>query len=279
MNDIEYKISPPRRLAFVDWSELWRYKDLFWVLAWRDITVRYKQTLLGTAWALIQPFVTMVVFTFVFNRVAGITSGDGTPYPIFLYSGLLFWQYFSSTVSGTSGSMVSNAPLIQKTYFPRLIIPASCAVTGLADFVIASMILVGMMIYYGFRPHLAGILILPILLVCTVMTALGMGLFLAALNVRYRDTRHAVPFFVQIMMYLTPVVYPVSMLKSHAWAKELMLWINPMSGVITSARAGITGKAPIDAHMLAISLLASAVLLCAGVCYFTSAEKNFADIL
>lgn len=279
MNDIEYKISPPKRFSFIDWSEMWRYKDLFWVLAWRDISVRYKQTLLGAAWALIQPFVTMVVFTFVFNRVAGITSGDGTPYPIFLYSGLLFWQYFSSTLSGTSGSMVSNAPLIQKTYFPRLIIPAASAITGLADFAIASMILIGMMIYYGFRPHLSGILILPILLACAVMTALGLGLFLAALNVRYRDTRHAVPFFVQIMMYLTPVVYPVSMLKSHAWAKEVMLWVNPMSGVITSARAGITGQAPIDMHTLMISLLASAVLLWIGICYFTSAERSFADIL
>lgn len=275
----EYVISPPKRFLSVDWKELWRYRDLFVVLAWRDVAVRYKQTALGVLWAVLPSLVTMVVFTFVFNGMAKIESGDGTPYPIFLYVGLLFWQYYSNTLANAAHSTVLNAGLIQKIYFPRLIIPASAAVTGLVDLVIAGVILAGMMIYYGFRPQLIGALILPVLLLCTVLVAMGMGLFATAVNVKYRDVRYAVPFLIQTTMYVTPVIYPVTMLDGHPVIKTLMLWLNPISGVITNARSGILGRSPVDWQMLGISLAMSSVIFLLGLCYFRNAERYFADIV
>lgn len=278
-NAAEYIISPPKRFLSIDWAELWRYRDLFVVLAWRDITVRYKQTALGALWALFQPFVTMVVFTFVFNGVAKIESGDGTPYPIFLYVGLLLWQYFSNTLTNASNSMVQNAGLIQKTYFPRLIIPATAATTGLVDMAIASVVLAGMMVYYGFRPHLMGLLVLPILLVCAVLASMGAGLLAAALNVKYRDVRFAIPFIVQTMMFVTPVFYPDTMLSKHSLAKTLMLWLNPMSGIIANARASVLGNSAVDWQTIGISALVSAALFAIGICYFRNTERYFADIV
>jgi lipopolysaccharide transport system permease protein len=247
------------------------------VLAWRDISVRYKQTVLGILWAIFQPFMTMIVFTFIFNRMASITSGDGTPYPIFLYVGLLLWQYFSGTLTNASNSMISNASLIQKVYFPRLIVPATTAITGLVDFAFSSIVLIGMMIYYKFIPQLNGILILPVLLGCTILCALGIGLLLASLNIKYRDIRYALPFFIQIMMYVTPVIYPVNMLDKYPQAKEIMLWLNPISGIITNARASLLGQGVIDYNILKISLLTSVVYFIIGLYYFRNTEKYFAD--
>jgi lipopolysaccharide transport system permease protein len=275
----EFTITPPKRFLSVNWKELWRFRDLFLVLAWRDISVRYKQTALGVLWAILQPVVTMIVFTFIFNRMAKIESGDGTPYPIFLYVGLLLWQYFSSTLTNASGSMVSSANLISKIYFPRLIIPATAAVTGLVDLAIASVILIGMMLYYGFVPQIIGILILPLLLLSTVLSALGAGLFLAAINVKYRDVRYALPFFIQIMMYVTPVIYPVKMLDKFPLIKTLMLWLNPISGVITNARAGILGQGAVDWQIMVISLMMSLLFFLFGLYYFRNTEHYFADIV
>ena len=275
----EFVIAPPKRWLSINWQELWRYRDLFLVLAWRDISVRYKQTALGVLWAIFQPFVTMIVFTFIFNRMASITSGDNTPYPIFLYVGLLLWQYYSGTLTNASNSMISNASLIQKVYFPRLIVPATSATTGLIDLAISALILVGMMIYYGVMPHLIGILILPVLLACAVLSALGMGLLLASLNIKYRDVRFALPFFIQIMMYVTPVIYPVKMLDNYPVVKGLMLWLNPISGVITNARAGLLGQGNVDFGVMGISLLMSVVYFIGGLYYFRSTERYFADIV
>jgi lipopolysaccharide transport system permease protein len=258
---------------------LWRYRDLFLVLAWRDVAVRYKQTALGIAWAIFQPFVTMIVFTFIFNRMANITSGDATPYPVFLYVGLLFWQYYSGTLTNAGNSMIGNASLIQKVYFPRLIVPATAATTGLIDLAISAVILVCMMIYYGVAPHLVGILILPALLGCAVLSALGMGLLLASLNVKYRDVRFALPFFIQIMLYVTPVIYPVKMLDNYPVIKGLMIWLNPISGVITNARAGLLGQGAVDFGLLGISLLMSGIYFGGGLYYFRSTERYFADIV
>jgi len=274
----EFTIEPPKRFVSVNWGELWRYRDLFLVFAWRDVSVRYKQAVLGVLWAVIQPLMTMVIFTFIFNRVAKIESGDGTPYPIFLYVGLLLWQYFSGTLTNASNSMVSNAGIIQKVYFPRLIIPAAAAVTGLVDFGFAALVLVGMMIYFGFAPHLVGLLVLPLLLVIAILASLGIGMFLASVNIKYRDVRHALPFVIQIMIYVTPVIYPVSMLDSHPVIKALMLWLNPISGVISSARAGLLAGTPIDWAVLGISALMSAVYFICGLYYFRSTERYFADI-
>jgi lipopolysaccharide transport system permease protein len=278
-SDIEFKIEPPKHFLKIDWRELWRYRDLFLVFSWRDISVRYKQTILGVLWAIFQPLVTMIVFTFIFNKMAKIESGDNTPYPIFLYVGLLIWQYYSGTLTKASDSMVSNASIIQKVYFPRLIIPASTAVTGLVDMAISAVILFGMMLYYGYYPHLAGLFLLPILLGCAVLSALGLGLFCASLNIKYRDVRYALPFFIQILMYITPVIYPVKMLDKHPLVKGLMLWLNPISGVIANARASLLGNSPIDWQILGISTLMSVIIFTFGLYYFRNTERYFADIV
>jgi len=279
VSQVEYIIEPPKRLLSINWAELWRYRELFLIFSWRDIAVRYKQTALGVLWALFQPLITMVVFTFIFNRMARIESGDKTPYPIFLYVGLLFWQYYSGTLTKASDSMVSNASIIQKVYFPRLIIPASTAVTGLVDMAIAAVILAGMMVFYGYHPQVLGIVLLPVLLACAVLSAMGVGLFCASLNIKYRDVRYALPFFIQILMYVTPVIYPVKLLDRHPLARELMLWLNPISGVITNARAGLLGNAPIAWDVLGISALMSVVFFVCGLYYFRSTERYFADIV
>lgn len=211
--------------------------------------------------------------------MANINSGDNTPYPVFLYVGLLLWQYYSSTLTNASNSMISNASLIQKVYFPRLIVPATAATTGLIDLAIAAVILIGMMIYYGIMPQLIGLLLLPVLLIIAILSALGMGLLLASFNIKYRDVRFVLPFFIQILMYVTPVIYPVKMLDNYPLVKELMLWLNPISGVISNARAGLLGQGSIDFNTLGISLLMSIVYFVAGLYYFRSTERYFADIV
>ncbi len=276
---IEFVIAPPKKWLSINWPELWRYRDLFLVLAWRDISVRYKQTVLGVLWAVFQPLITMIIFTFIFNRMAKIESGDGTPYPIFLYVGQLFWLYYSGTLTNAANSMISNQQLVQKIYFPRLVLPATAATTGLVDIGISAVILIGMMVYYGFAPNLVGILILPVLLVTAILCAMGTGLYLAAINVKYRDVRYALPFFIQVMMYVTPVIYPVNMLNKYPIMKTLMIWLNPISGVITNARAGILGKSPIQWDVLGISLLMSIVFFVMGLYHFRRTERYFADIV
>lgn len=274
----EHVIAPPKRIISLDLNELWQYRDLFLVLAWRDIAVRYKQTALGVLWAVLQPAITMIIFSFIFNRMAGIESGDGTPYPVFVYVGLMFWQYFSGTLTNASNSLVLNVQLIQKTYFPRMILPAASAITGFVDFCIASVVLGVLMLYYGFNPHLKGLLILPILLLDTTLCAAGAGLLTAALNIKYRDVRHALPFFIQIMVYITPVIYPVKLLDKHPLAKLLMLWLNPMASVIANARAGLFGKTPINWDAMGISTFVSVMIFLSGLYYFRHTEHYFADI-
>lgn len=275
----EYTITPPRRFLSVNWGELWRFRDLFLVLAWRDITVRYKQTVLGILWAVLQPVVTMIVFTFIFNRVGRIGSGDTTPYPIFLYVGLLFWQYYSMTLTGASNSLVTHQNMLQKIYFPRLILPATAATTSLVDTAISSLILAGMMVFYGFHPHVSGLLSLPVLLICVILASLGFGFFLAAINVKYRDVRYALPFFIQILMYVTPVIYPVKMLDKYPVVRSLMLWLNPISGVVTNARAALLAQGHFDWSIMGISFLMSCVYFVVGLYYFRNTERYFADIV
>lgn len=275
---MEETITPPKGFVRIDWAELWNYRDLFMVLAWRDISVRYKQTALGVAWAIIQPVTTMVIFSFIFNRMAGIQSGDGTPYPVFLCVGQLLWQFFSGTITNSSQALVANAQLVQKVYFPRLILPATAVTTGLVDLAIASTVLAGMMIWYGVAPGWIGLLTLPVQILTAMLCSLGIGLFLASVNIKYRDVRYALPFFISIMMYVTPVIYPVSMLDRHPVAKTLMTWLNPISGVISNARAGLLGHSPFQWDVLGISLLVSIVYVVLGLCYFRATERYFADI-
>ncbi|MCX6343495.1 MAG: ABC transporter permease [Armatimonadetes bacterium] len=240
--------------------------------------MRYKQTGLGVLWALIQPVLTTVIFTFI-SIIMGFKGEDGIPYPIFFYVGQLFWLYFSGALTNASNSMVLNAQLISKIYFPRLIVPATAATTGLVDFAISAAILVPMMIYYGFKPHLADLLILPLLLVCVILHAMGVGLYLAAVNVKYRDVRYAVPFIIQLMFFMTPIMFSAQKLNGHPLIKNLMLWLNPVSGVISNARAALLGRSPVDWQVLGISLLMSFVFFVFGLYYFRNTERYFADIV
>jgi lipopolysaccharide transport system permease protein len=271
-------IEPPRKLTQINWKELWAYRDLFLELAWRDISVRYKQTLLGILWAILQPVMTMVVFTFIFNRMAGIESKDGTPYPIFLYIGLLLWQYFSATVNNAAQSMVANAGLIQKVYFPRMLIPVAGAATALIDLAVASAVLAALMAYYGYFPRIVGIAIIPLLLLITTLYAAGVGLLLSSLNVKYRDVRYALPFLINIGLYVTPVIYPVAMLDNYPVIKTLLLWLNPMANVINGARMGLLGTSAIEWGALLISLFVSILYFFLGLSYFRRTEYYFADI-
>ncbi|MGQ0792549.1 MAG: ABC transporter permease [Deltaproteobacteria bacterium] len=254
--------------------DLWRYRELLYFLTWRDIKVRYKQTIIGAGWAVLQPLLTMVVFTIFFGRIASIPS-EGIPYPIFSYSGLLLWTYFSTSVSSSSNSLVGSANLITKVYFPRLIIPLSSAVAGVVDYFIALTILVLMMLYYGFAPGLS-IVFLPATLVLAFISATGVGLWLSALNVKYRDVRYAIPFFIQLMLFATPVIYPADL------APERFRWLmalNPISGIIDAHRACVLGYKPIDWDFFLLSSAASVVIFLTGVVYFRRVERTFADVI
>lgn len=267
-------IRPKKTFSLRDLQEVWQYKELLYFFTWRDFKVRYKQTAIGVLWAIFQPFITMVVFTIFFGNLLKVPS-DGVPYPIFVYTGLLFWQFFSSALSDTSNVLIANQSIITKVYFPRLILPLSAVATKLVDFLIASVILVGMMIYYGYTPHWSGLLIMPLLLIITFMAAVGGGLFLAAVNVKYRDVRYALPFFIQILLFVTPVIYPASIAGKYSW----ILAMNPMTGVIQTARAALLGTTAVNWALIAVSFVATAVLLIVGILFFKKVERYFADVI
>ena len=267
-------IKPKKTFSLADLKEIWQYKELLYFFTWRDLKVRYKQTVIGVLWAIFQPFTTMIVFTIFFGKLAKMPS-DGIPYPIFVYTGLLLWQFFSSALSETSNCLVANQAIITKVYFPRLILPLSSVLTKLVDFAIASVILIGLMAYYNYLPNLSGLLIIPLLLLITFMAAVGFGLFLAAINVKYRDVRYALPFFIEMMLFVTPVIYPASIAGKYSW----ILAINPMTGVIKAARAAILGNAPINWELLLISGIACSIMLIIGIIYFKKTERYFADIV
>ncbi len=267
-------IRPKKTFGLRDLREVWQYKELLYFFTWRDFKVRYKQTAVGVLWAVFQPFMTMVVFTIFFGSLLKVPS-DGIPYPIFVYTGLLFWHFFSTALSETSNVLVANQAIITKVYFPRLILPLSAVATKLVDFLIAAVILVGMMFYYGYTPHLSGLFILPLLILISFMAAVGGGLFLAAINVKYRDVRYALPFFIQLLLFITPVIYPASIAGKYSW----ILAMNPMTGVIQTARAALLGATPINWILVADSFVACAVLLVIGVVYFKKVERYFADVI
>lgn len=267
-------IRPTKSLSVADIQEVWSHRGLLYFFIWRDLKVRYKQTAIGVLWAVFQPLVTMLVFSVFFGTMLKVPS-DNVPYPIFVYTGLLFWQFFSGALTDTSNSLVSNQAIITKVYFPRLTLPLSTVATRGVDFCIASVVMVGLMAYYGYVPKLSGVALLPVLMLITFLSAAGLGLLLAAINVRYRDVRYALPFFIQIMLYLTPVIYPASITGKYYWVMSL----NPMMGVIQSARSALLGSAPIDWLLLGEAGVVSFLLLCLGVVYFKAVERNFADII
>jgi lipopolysaccharide transport system permease protein len=254
--------------------ELWDYRELFYFLAWRDAKVRYKQTVLGVLWALIQPFFTMVIFTVVFGQVANIST-EGSPRPVFYLSALIPWIYFSSTLNTAGLSLVTNSSLLTKIYFPRIILPASAALGGLVDFVIATGMLVGVVVYYQL-PLGWNFLLWPILVVPLVVLAIGASAFLAALNVKYRDVKYAIPFGIQLLLFITPIIYPSSVLPEHfRW----LLAFNPLSGLIEAFRFTLMPTQQMNWNLLWLSLASSAVVFIVGVLYFKRAEQAFADIV
>jgi lipopolysaccharide transport system permease protein len=267
-------IEPKTGWVPVDFKEIWNYRELLYFLTKRDIKVRYKQTVLGGLWAVIQPAFTMIVFTLFFGRLAKMPS-DGLPYPIFVYAALLPWTYFANAVSASGNSLVGSANLITKVYFPRIVVPASAALAGLLDFFIALFVLAALMIYYQFMPGLA-ILLFPFLVALTFLCAVGVGLWLSALNVQYRDIRYAIPFLIQVWMFVSPVIYPMSLVQGkYQW----LLALNPMGGVIHAYRASLLGHQPVDWSLLALSALIILALFFGGLYYFRRMEKVFADVV
>jgi lipopolysaccharide transport system permease protein len=256
----------------VDVGELWRYRELLVFHVLRDIKVRYKQTVLGAAWAILQPLLTMIVFSIFFGRLGGIPSGD-VPYPIFAFCALLPWQLFTYALTQSSNSLVENAHTLRKVYFPRLIVPLASVLTGLVDFAIASVVLVGLMLFYGIRPGWA-VMTLPLFTLLAIAAALAAGLWLSALNVKYRDVRYTIPFLAQLWLLVTPVAYPSSLVPER-W--QALYGINPMAGVVDGFRWALLGAAP-PRPILLVSMTATALLLMGGLFYFRRMERSFADI-
>jgi len=263
------------RVMRIEWlGELIRYRELYFFMVWRDIKIRYKQTFLGASWALIQPFMTMIIFSLFFGRLAGVDS-EGVPYPIFSYSALVPWTYFSNSVSLSGNSLVQNAKLIGRVYFPRAIIPASSALGGLVDFAIAYSIVIGMMFFYNI-PFTLGILWWPILIIPMVFLVVGVGMILSALNVKYRDIKYAIPFLVQSWLFISPVIYPTSMVPEKYRA---LLALNPLTGLINAFRASLLPGREIDFGLLGISCIVILVIFTVGSIYFHKTEREFADII
>jgi lipopolysaccharide transport system permease protein len=254
--------------------ELWEFRELLFILAWRDVSVRYKQTLLGGLWAIIQPFVTMVIFSVVFGRLAKIPS-DNIPYPIFSYAALVPWSFFVNSLNKSSLSLISNTNLITKVYFPRLILPFSAVIVGIVDFFIAFIILLIMMIFYGIIPTLA-LIYLPFFILLTLITSLGIGIWIATLNVKFYDLQNAFPFIIQAWMFITPIAYPSSLLK-EPWRS--LYGLNPMAGVVEGFRWALLGTNAFPGGILIVSSVSACVVLICGIFYFKRVEHTFADFL
>ena len=267
-------IRPRRRLLDLNLAAIWEFRELLFFLVWRDIKVRYKQTAMGAAWAVLQPLLTMVIFTIVFGNFAGMSS-DGFPYPIFTYCALLPWNLFANALNRSTASVVGNSNLVSKVYFPRLVLPLSAVLGGLVDFGISFVILIGMMMFYGIAPTW-GVLALPAFIALSILTALAVGLWLSALNVRYRDVAYTTTFLVQFWMYASPVAYSVAEVPER-W--RLVYSLNPMAGVIEGFRWALLGKETPEFGVIAVSTAIVFLLLFFGTVYFRHLERTFADIV
>jgi lipopolysaccharide transport system permease protein len=271
------RITPPGGWWTIPVRELWEYRELIYFFVWRDIKVRYKQTVVGAAWAVLQPFLTMLIFSLFFGTLARIPSG-GLPYPIFYYSALLPWMYFAASVQSATNTIVENQRVITKVYFPRLALPISAVLSGLVDFAISFLMFVAMMAYYHVHPTLALIWI-PAFLLMSLVAALGVGLWLSALNAIYRDVRYVIPFLVQLWLFASPVVYPSSLVEAK-WPKLMWVYsLNPMVGVIEGFRWSLTGKGTPPAHFVLISAGVVLAVLLGGLAYFQKMETTIADVV
>lgn len=268
------RLAPAHGWAALKLRELWDYRDLLFLLTWRDIMVRYKQAALGIGWAVLQPLLTMVIFSIIFGELANLPS-DGVPYPLFSFAALLPWQLFSGSMGRAGASLVGNANLLTKVYFPRLIIPLSALAAGLVDFAIAFVVLLGMMIYFGVAPTV-NVVWLPLFILLALLTAFAVGIWLAALNVKYRDIQVTIPFLIQAWMFASPVAYSAGLIPSGPW--RVVYGLNPLAGVIHGFRWALLDTAPPDA-MMAASVAVTLVLLVTGLYYFKRMERGFADVV
>ncbi len=268
------RITPPGRWWAIPFAELWENRELIYFFVWREIKIRYKQTAIGAAWAVLQPFLTMLLFTLVFGRFAHIPS-EGIPYAIFYYSALLPWMYFSNSLQNATNAIVQNQSMITKVYFPRLALPLAAVLSGLVDFGIGFLMFVAMMIYYGVRPGIP-LLFFPLFLLLAVLTATGMGLWLGAMNALYRDVRYVVPFLVQFWLFASPVAYPASLVPAK-WRWVYLL--NPMAGVIEGFRWSLSGHGPAPGRLILVSVLIVVAVLVSGLFYFQKMEATIADVV
>jgi lipopolysaccharide transport system permease protein len=269
------RIRPIQGWQWIDFGELWQFRELIYFLSWRDVKVRYKQTLLGASWALLQPLLMMVIFTIVFGRMAGVAS-DGLPYPVFAYAGLLPWTFFATAIANAGNSVIGSERLVTKVYFPRLAMPIAAVGAAVVDFVIAIGLLIAMMVYYRIAPGW-GLLVMPAVFGVILLVALGIGTMLAALNVAYRDFRYVIPFMVQFWMFATPTVYMQPKASIGGWL-QLVVTLNPMTSAIDAFRAAVLGR-PIPWGPFAVSSAMAAVVFLLGWLYFRKVEDGFADII
>lgn len=260
----------------ISFKELWEYRELFFFFSWRDIKVRYKQTAIGAGWAILQPVLATGIFTLFFNRVAGISSGSASiPYPLFAFLGLMYWNSFTATLNTVANSLLTNTGVITKVYFPRLLPPLSATALSIVDFCFATLFFFILLLAFSFTPHMAGFLLLIPALLLLQYGALGIGIFFAALNVKYRDVRTALPFITQLMLFVTPVIYPISLVPERF---QIFLYLNPAAGAINLIRAGFFGS-KVDHFGLLLSFISASVIMFIALSYFRKTERNFVDIL
>ncbi len=268
------RISATRGWRFLDLGELWRYRELVYFFVWRDVKIRYKQTVIGAAWAVIQPLCIMVVFSIFLGKLGGIRF-PGVPYPVGVFSGLVLWTYFSNSVTQATHSLVAHQQMVTKVYFPRIILPISSVISGLVDFVIAFVVLVGMMLCYRFNPT-ASMWAVPVFVLMSMMTAFGVGLWLSALNVQYRDVRYAVGFLIQLWLFASPVAYSIELVPER-W--KALYGLNPMVGMIEGFRSALLGRGEVWQASLAVSAAMMVVIVVTGIFYFRKVERTFADVV
>lgn len=275
MKQVEVIIKAKPKWQLIDLSEIWRYRELFYVFTWRDLKIRYKQTLLGVIYVVFQPIVSTVIFTIFFGNLAKIPSGN-LPYSIFVLSGLIFWNFFSGSLTRASNSMLENVNIITKVYFPKIILPLSAIVTFFVDFVINFIIFIGFAAILGYMPNFRIFLILPLAIILTTITIIGVGLLLASINVKYRDVKNILPFLIQIMLFLTPVIYPLSIMDER---NRLIMALNPMTTVIEAMRTVFYQEFTLDPSIIFVSVLSAFFFLFIGLWYFRKTEHFFADIV
>ncbi len=268
-------IRPKSKWLLFDFAELWRFRELFYTFAWRNIKLRYKQTALGVAWVLFQPLISTIIFTVFFGNFAKIPS-QGLPYPVFVLLGLVFWQFFSNSISQAANSFLENEALVKKVYFPREIMPLSTVVTASIDFVISFLMMLCFFVYYQIMPTLQFILVFPLVVFITVLASAGLGMLLSSINIKYRDVRYILPFFLQLLIFVTPVIYPLTIVRPSF---QYLLALNPMTGVIDTLRSTLSTGVIAQPAMLLISFLSSIGIFVLGVLYFRSTERFFADEL